>query len=171
MPGYPYRQRLTRKGSVAPFPSRMARFPGHQSPQEKAQRIDEAIPMPKSRPGWDLFKYLAEREGFEPSRGYYPLPVFKTGAFNHSATSPGCAGRILRPVSRRIQISVQNLCLILWRATGTKRLQPVPVMPVTIGWRFSGTQSGESLTAEPPEQDKVMINCGPDFTPESLNKR
>ena len=31
---------------------------------------------------------MAEREGFEPSKGYYPLPVFKTGAFNRSATSP-----------------------------------------------------------------------------------
>ncbi len=33
--------------------------------------------------------FLAEREGFEPSSGSYPLPVFKTGAFDHSATSPG----------------------------------------------------------------------------------
>ena len=32
--------------------------------------------------------FLAERVGFEPTKGYKPLPVFKTGAFNHSATSP-----------------------------------------------------------------------------------
>jgi hypothetical protein len=31
---------------------------------------------------------LAERGGFEPPSGGYPLPVFKTGAFNRSATSP-----------------------------------------------------------------------------------
>jgi hypothetical protein len=66
---------------------------------------------------------------------------------------------------------VQNLCLILKRDMGTKRLQPVPVMPVTISWCFTEPQSGGSRTVEPPEQDKVMINCGPDFTPGSLNKR
>ena len=31
---------------------------------------------------------MAEREGFEPSKGYKPLLVFKTSAFNRSATSP-----------------------------------------------------------------------------------
>ena len=31
---------------------------------------------------------MAEREGFEPSKGYEPLLVFKTSAFNRSATSP-----------------------------------------------------------------------------------
>ena len=31
--------------------------------------------------------YLTEREGFEPPRAF-ALPVFKTGAFSHSATSP-----------------------------------------------------------------------------------
>jgi hypothetical protein len=31
---------------------------------------------------------MAEEQGFEPWKGYYPLPVFKTGAFNHSATPP-----------------------------------------------------------------------------------
>ena len=31
---------------------------------------------------------VAERVGFEPTKGYKPLPVFKTGAFNRSATSP-----------------------------------------------------------------------------------
>jgi hypothetical protein len=66
---------------------------------------------------------------------------------------------------------VQNFCLILKRDMGTKRLHPVPVMPVTISWRFSLTQLGESRPMEPPEQDEVMINCGPDFTPGSLNKR
>ncbi len=34
---------------------------------------------------------MAERQGFEPWMGYKPMPVFKTGAFNRSATSPYCA--------------------------------------------------------------------------------
>ena len=32
--------------------------------------------------------YVAERVGFEPTKGYKPLLVFKTSAFNRSATSP-----------------------------------------------------------------------------------
>jgi hypothetical protein len=31
---------------------------------------------------------LAERVGFEPTVGYKPTPVFKTGTFNRSVTSP-----------------------------------------------------------------------------------
>ncbi len=31
---------------------------------------------------------MAARAGFEPSKGYKPLLVFKTSAFNRSATSP-----------------------------------------------------------------------------------
>ncbi len=31
---------------------------------------------------------LAERQGFEPWKGYSPLLVFKTSAFNRSAISP-----------------------------------------------------------------------------------
>ena len=31
---------------------------------------------------------MAEGEGFEPPRERNPLPVFKTGALNHSATLP-----------------------------------------------------------------------------------
>ena len=38
------------------------------------------------------FEYLAERVGFEPTMGYKPMPVFKTGAFNRSATSPKSCG-------------------------------------------------------------------------------
>jgi hypothetical protein len=33
---------------------------------------------------------LAEGVGFEPTRERDPLPVFKTGALNHSATLPCC---------------------------------------------------------------------------------
>ena len=31
---------------------------------------------------------MADGVGFEPTRSYEPLPVFKTGAFDHSATHP-----------------------------------------------------------------------------------
>ena len=31
---------------------------------------------------------MAEGQGFEPWIGYKPMPVFKTGAFNRSATPP-----------------------------------------------------------------------------------
>jgi hypothetical protein len=34
---------------------------------------------------------MAEGQGFEPWVGYKPTPVFKTGAFNHSATLPKLA--------------------------------------------------------------------------------
>ena len=43
---------------------------------------------------------MAERVGFEPTMGYKPMPVFKTGAFNRSATSPLWMVRI---ETRRIQ--------------------------------------------------------------------
>ena len=43
---------------------------------------------------------MAEEVGFEPTKGYKPLPVFKTGAFNRSATLPNISlfekARILR---------------------------------------------------------------------------
>lgn len=41
----------------------------------------------KKKPGQSQVFYSAEKEGFEPP---VPLstPVFKTGAFDHSATSP-----------------------------------------------------------------------------------
>ncbi len=44
-----------------------------------------------------VFILLAERVGFEPTKGYKPLLVFKTSAFDHSATSPvrGFAPRIV----------------------------------------------------------------------------
>ena len=32
---------------------------------------------------------MAEGVGFEPTKGYQPLLVFKTSAFNRSATPPG----------------------------------------------------------------------------------
>jgi hypothetical protein len=41
----------------------------------------------KTLPGFKM----AERVGFEPTKDYSPLLVFKTSAFNHSATSPSGA--------------------------------------------------------------------------------
>jgi hypothetical protein len=35
----------------------------------------------------NCLKYMAERVGFEPTEGF-PSTVFKTAAFDHSATSP-----------------------------------------------------------------------------------
>ncbi len=36
---------------------------------------------------------VAEGQGFEPWKGYKPLPVFKTGAFNRSAIPPAHGAR------------------------------------------------------------------------------
>ena len=48
---------------------------------------------------------LAERVGFEPTKGYKPLLVFKTSAFNRSATSPDlCPGILLSPASGLLQM-------------------------------------------------------------------
>jgi hypothetical protein len=46
---------------------------------------------------------MAEGQGFEP---WVPLdtPVFKTGAFDHSATPPKRGGIIPKPVYRSMQI-------------------------------------------------------------------
>ncbi len=46
------------------------------------------LPRPNKKPLTEGLGCLAERVGFEPTKGYKPLPVFKTGAFNRSATSP-----------------------------------------------------------------------------------
>jgi hypothetical protein len=37
--------------------------------------------------------FLAEREGFEPSLGYYPKHAFQACDLNHSSTSPQAADR------------------------------------------------------------------------------
>jgi hypothetical protein len=41
-------------------------------------------------------RVLADGVGFEPTRGARPLPVFKTGAFNRSATHPRLGYQLLR---------------------------------------------------------------------------
>ena len=40
---------------------------------------------------------MAVGVGFEPTVGYQPTPVFKTGAFNRSATPPLRCGAYYRP--------------------------------------------------------------------------
>ena len=62
----------------------------------------------KKAPGRGFSYVLAEREGFEPSKGYKPLLVFKTSAFNRSATSPvlGFAPRIVLANEPKHNISV-----------------------------------------------------------------
>ena len=48
---------------------------------------------------------MAERVGFEPTKGYKPLLVFKTSAFNRSATSPDMRpGILLIPASGLFQM-------------------------------------------------------------------
>ena len=58
---------------------------------------------------------MAEREGFEPSKGYKPLLVFKTSAFNRSATSPvsGFAPRIVLGLALVFNRE-SNACAICW---------------------------------------------------------
>ncbi len=44
---------------------------------------------------------MAEGVGFEPTREQNPLPVFKTGALNHSATLPCLKYQPVRPLAER----------------------------------------------------------------------
>ncbi len=44
-------------------------------------------------------KGMAEEEGFEPSVEFAPTPVFKTGAFDHSATPPQRMRKLDQPAS------------------------------------------------------------------------
>ena len=62
----------------------------HECWKSHPHRAETKKPRPRTR----FFSFsLAERVGFEPTKGYKPLPVFKTGAFNRSATSPMSAVR------------------------------------------------------------------------------
>ena len=52
-------------------------------------RIRAPPPPDTKNPAWQRgYSHLAEREGFEPPEGYKPSTVFKTAAFDRSATSP-----------------------------------------------------------------------------------
>src|SRR5580700_5525425 len=46
--------------------------------------------LPAEGDGGPRIEQLAEGVGFEPTRERNPLPVFKTGALNHSAILPFC---------------------------------------------------------------------------------
>ena len=61
------------------------------SPQKSKGGLLKSAKKKKSCKSQDLQDFVAEREGFEPP---VPLstPVFKTGAFDHSAISPWGAG-------------------------------------------------------------------------------
>ena len=59
-------------------------LPLHQTGYESV--VGASIPVVTTR-----FIHFAERQGFEP-QNLLQLPVFKTGAFNHSAISPGAEG-------------------------------------------------------------------------------
>ena len=58
---------------------------------------------------------MAERVGFEPTKGYQPLPVFKTGAFNRSATSPN---RIFDPFNFAHVAMHRNRCTVTYIPVG-----------------------------------------------------
>jgi hypothetical protein len=59
------------------------------------------------------FVFLAERVGFEPTKGYKPLLVFKTSAFDHSATSPKmCRSRSGAFCSLQASISTKSMLII-----------------------------------------------------------
>jgi hypothetical protein len=49
--------------------------------------------------GAAMLQDMAEGVGFEPTREQNPLPVFKTGALNHSATLPGLQNQDLTDIS------------------------------------------------------------------------
>ena len=53
------------------------------------------------RTAFESHHLLAEGVGFEPTIGF-PMPVFKTGAFNRSATPPGmrCSLWVAHPSAR-----------------------------------------------------------------------
>ena len=50
--------------------------------------LETSLLQLRARRNYLVQKYLAEGEGFEPSRAC-ALPVFKTGAIGRSATPPG----------------------------------------------------------------------------------
>jgi hypothetical protein len=50
---------------------------------------------------------VAEEVGFEPTNGY-PLPVFKTGAFNRSATLPLTIGLLPKPLGHASETACES---------------------------------------------------------------
>ena len=76
------------RGPLATF-GRCAFPPPTSSASGRTSGFSPGFPSPPyKKTRFRGFFCMAEREGFEPSIGSYPMPVFKTGAFNRSATSP-----------------------------------------------------------------------------------
>jgi hypothetical protein len=57
--------------------------------------------------GGPRIQRLAEGVGFEPTRERNPLPVFKTGALNHSATLPALARSTIYAYSQASAFATQ----------------------------------------------------------------
>ena len=57
---------------------------------------------------------MAEGVGFEPTRGYSPLPVFKTGALNRSATLPTERGESFTPSFLEGEGGGEGVCAFRW---------------------------------------------------------
>ena len=61
----------------------------------------------------EAHSFDTEREGFEPTVGTGPTPVFKTGALNRSATSPVCMGIVHDRVGVKRHVFIGRIRLIL----------------------------------------------------------
>ncbi|MBZ4680527.1 MAG: hypothetical protein JG763_3157, partial [Shewanella sp.] len=62
---------------------------------------------------------MAEEQGFEPWMGYKPMPVFKTGAFNHSATPPNAANTIAMIWDCKAEnVTALSICSICTQSLG-----------------------------------------------------
>ena len=73
---------------------------------ERWLRIYNPLRQTQKKALADLFSYLAERVGFEPTVRYNRTPDFESGPFDHSGTSPirfvpGVPGVVLQPGAGR----------------------------------------------------------------------
>ena len=67
---------------------------------------------------------MAEKEGFEPSRGLHPLSVFKTDPFNHLGISPLVDSTGLEPVTDRLWADCSDHCAKSPNLVATGGLEP-----------------------------------------------
>ena len=82
-----------------------------------------------------LGRNLAERVGFEPTKGYKPLLVFKTSAFDHSATSPALGRATAHSAGSRARIQYAAVLKFVicrpYPAVSKQELsEPLQVIPV-----------------------------------------
>ncbi len=102
---------------------------------EQGSKSHTALGKKNKRPQKGPLIFLAERVGFEPTKGYKPLLVFKTSAFDHSATSP-VSGRATAHFARtgsRIQYTpaLKNRACSPYLPITTKQLcEPLPTVRV-----------------------------------------